>query len=539
MIWLALILLFVAGRVVWELESRRRERRIEEERLRAAQVHAFGVALAAVAPELISSSTLRDVEGSPGASATSRADVLLDSLDEIDGPVLGRCTTQSGHGWPFVAWRHTTRDIEPHRLVTAHSLPLILPTPLRSRHVFAIGKSGMGKSCLLTNVILQDARAGEGIGVIAPEHEFLADEILPFLPAHRIDDVIYVNPADVARPVPLNPLHVDPGESFDLKLEETFSVLLRAIAEDGTSGAPRMEIILRYVLAALMAVPNMTLLDIPRLLDRTDATFRTWVVDQLAGEDVRHFWKATYPAFPKDAHLSLLNRLGRFLQPKVVRAILCQPGRSLNVRRAMDDGRLLLVNLSDGLLGEQNAQILGQLIVAKIQLAAMSRANIPPHTRRRFHLVVDEFQAFCSVSGTSYERMLSRSRKYAVALTLAQQQFGSIPEQVSREILGNVSNLVIFRVGATDARRLGHELAGAVPHFDHRVLTGLRKHVACCLLDRTMTLVDTNPPPQGGSDAVRDAVIRHSRERYGVEPRGPRGTAGSAELEAFGLGDVF
>lgn len=395
-----------------------------------------------------------------------------------------------------------------------------LPPKYRSRHVYVVGKSGSGKTTLLRNLILQDLHAGHGLAVLAPEQELLTEELLPFIPEERWDDVIYVNPADTAYPVPLNPLHLDSGEDLDLKVDEVLTVFRRIFDEEGGGAAPRMETILRQALYTLMQVPGATLLDLEKLLERDDAAFRTRLLAQVRDPEARRFWTQTYPAYPKDAHLPLVNRLGRFLRPRVVRSILSSPGRSLNVRAAMDEGKVLLFNLSDGVLGEANAALLGQLIVAKLQMAAMSRADSPKAHRRPFTLYLDEFQTFCGVAATSYERILSRARKYGLGLVLAHQQTGQIPEPLMREILGNVSTVIAFQVGATDARRLGRELVGEVDGepvpLEPRELLSLRVGEAWCKVGRSVFFLSTEPAPEGGSAAVCAEVIRRSRTRYGA-----------------------
>jgi len=538
------LLIFLAFSIwyYWKTQKRRRAREAEAERARLAQLRSFALTLSTVSPGLLPLDEAHRLVGPEAEPSHVLVEELLDRFDATDGPIIGRYPATDGNGsstWPYVAERHEERGYVERDTITPSSLPVVLADTVRNRHVYFVGKSGEGKSTVIAHLALQDAEAGLGFGVIAPEQELLTEELLPFIPEHRLDDVIYINPADTARPVPLNPLHVDDGEDFDRKLDESLTIFHRVIAEDGGTGAPRMETILRFTLATLMAIPGTTLLDIARLLDRTDDTYRKWAAGQVADEEVRQFWASVYPQFPKDAHLSLINRLGRFLQPKVVRAILCSPGGSLNVRRAMDQGKILLFNLSDGVLGEQNAQLLGQLVVAKFQTAAMSRADIPKDARRPFGLYIDEFQSFCGVAGKSYEKMLSRSRKYSLRLNLAHQQGGQIPESVMREILGNVGSLVIFRVGATDARRLGRELAGTAPRFDYKTLTSLPKYQACCLLDRTLLTIRTNPPPKNGSDAVRDEAIRRSRERYGVDPVTARRPRRQRGLDDLGVGDVF
>lgn len=419
--------------------------------------------------------------------------------------------------------------------------PVLLPDSFRTRHVYVIGRSGSGKTTLVRNAILQDLEAGAGVGVIAPEQELLTQEILPFIPEHRWDDVIYVNPADDT-PVTFNPLHLDAGEDLDRKVDETLTALHRIFEEDGATGAPRMDTILRQALYTLIPVPGTTLADIEKLLDRTDTRFRDSILAKINDPEAERFWKQTYSAYPRDAHLSVVNRLGRFLRPAIVRRMLCGDGPSLNVRRAMDEGKILLFNLSDGVLGEANAELLGQLIVAKLQLAAMSRADVPAEERRPFYLYIDEFQHFCGVAGRSYETMLSRARKYGLGLVLAHQQTGQIPEPLLKEILGNVSTLVAFSLSAADAKRIGREMIGEIGGqpvpLDTSELLSLSVGEAYAKIGQTVFLLKTSPPPDNPNpDAVREIVGR-SRERWGVG-QSRIATTNPHPLEAIDPGQVF
>jgi hypothetical protein len=428
-----------------------------------------------------------------GISAADLRSELDTRAGAIDGPLLGHIEGEGGE------------------------IPVRLPAALRARHLYAIGRTGTGKTTELVGLIRQDLEAGHGLAVVAPEAEMIHDELLPHIPRSRLDDVVLVDPADLRHPVSFNPLHLDEGEDLDLKSGELMAIFQR-LADDTGTAAPRMEMILRQALYALLPVANTTLLDVERLLDRQDDGFRRWIFEQTSDEETRHFWRDVYPVYPKDAHLSLVNRLGRFLRPRTVRNLLCQPGPSFNVRRAMDERRVLLFKLSDGLLGEENAQLLGQLVVAKIQIAALSRANIPQHERDLFITYVDEFQRFANVAATSYEVMLSRARKYALGLVLAHQQMGQVGENLMREILGNVGTVVAFQVGATDARRLSRELVGEVDGqlvpVDAEQLVSLRTGEAICRIGRSVFRMRTLPPLQGGSAKVREEVVRRSRANY-------------------------
>ena len=348
----------------------------------------------------------------------------------------------------------------------------------------------------------------------------------------------------------VNPLHLEAGEDLDLKVAETLSIFQRLFADDGgTSGAPRMETILRHALYTLTQIPGTTLLDIEPLLDRTNESRRAALLGQVHDSESQHFWRETYLAYPKDAHLSLVNRLGRLLQPKIMRTVLCCEGEPLKVRRCMDEGKVLLFNLSDGLLGEQNAQLLGQLIVAKIQLAAMSRASAAQRERRPFYLYIDEFQSFCGASASSYEKILSRARKYGLGLVLAHQQTGQISESMLREILGNVSTIIAFNVGATDARRIALELTGEIDGMPAPTkpdaLQGLRVGEAVCRIGRSVFSVTTLPGPTGGSARTRAEVVRRSRQAFGTagairqDARSLQATPVAGDIAGLDPGEVF
>lgn len=533
------LLVLLAPLVLWggiryrrsQGEARRREEReaaaAEDRRVRECGevVLFYANNLGYIARQAVGRDELEGlIEG--GVSPGRLSDILAERCAAVDGPILG------------------------HQFHGDARLPVCLPEGLRTRHVYMVGRSGSGKTTLIRNLVLHDLAAGNGLAVIAPEAELIEQELLPLIPKERWDDVVYVNPSDATAPVPLNPLHLDEGEDLDLKVAETLSILHRLFDEEGAGGgAPRMETILRQALYTLTQVPGSTLLDLEPLLDRQDDSFRKRVLQHLPDEEARHFWEAVYPAYPKDAHLAILNRLGRLLKPKVVRSLLCSPGEGLNIRRCMDEGKVLLFNLSDGILGEQNAQLLGQLVVAKVQLAAMSRANAAKEERRPFYLYVDEFQSFCSTAASSYEKILSRARKYGLGLILAHQQTGQIGESVMREILGNVSTVVAFNVSASDARRLAREMVGEIDGqpvaTEPQELLSLKVGEAIAKLGRNVLPIRTLPVPGHGSERVRDEIVRRSRQQYGRPAQSrtgatrPASASSPAKLDDLDPGEVF
>jgi hypothetical protein len=282
---------------------------------------------------------------------------------------------------------------------------------------------------------------GCGVGVLAPEAELLTDELLPYMPENRIDDVVYVNPADSRHPISFNPLTLGEGESIDEKVDDFVTIFKRAVGDTGF----RMDQILSETLYALIRRPGSTLDDIERFLSRTNPQFRNEVL-RTADEKTCRFFEDTYPGMDKNAANPVLSRISAFTRRESVRNILCQPGKSFSFRRAMDDGKILFFNLSDGILGEQASQLLGQIIVSQFQLAAMSRADIPKAKRRDFYLYLDEFQTFTGVAETSYSAMLSRARKYKLGLTLAHQQTGQLSKKLLDEIFGNVTSYIAFNL---------------------------------------------------------------------------------------------
>ncbi len=435
-----------------------------------------------------------------GATAQELHDFIADRMLEADGILLG--THDSG-------------------------MPVILPYDYRDKHLYVVGKSGYGKTNFLRYLILQDLLRGSGVGVLAPEMEMLSEEILPFIPDDRVRDVIYFNPADTDCPVVLNPLHLETGEDIDLHVDETFTILQRVVGE----GGPRMDEILRHSLYALIERPGSTLLDFEPLLDRQDGSLRNEVIRSTRDEQTRRFFAHTYPQFPKDAHLPVVNRISRIVRGKYARNCLCPPlctslrpeevsGRLLNIRQAMDGGKILLFNLSDGILGEAASQLIGQFIVSKFQTATMSRADTAKIDRIPFYLYLDEFQNFCGSAAQSYEKILFRARKYRLGLILAHQQTRQVPLELYREILGNVSTIVSFQVAQADAGRLGPEF---ISQYDYDIvslppeeLLKLGVGEAYCRIGKNTFLmripkVDLRPDPCRAQE-----VIDYSRRTYGI-----------------------
>lgn len=329
----------------------------------------------------------------------------------------------------------------------------------RSRHVYIIGQTGAGKSGLLELFALSDVYHNQGYAIIDPHGDFAVDN-MRFIPGSRVKDVVYFNPADTAYPLGFNPLEVtNPAQKTNIS-SEVIGVLKRMF---GDSWGPRLEYILRYTILALLDRPETTMLDITRML--TDKAFRKDTLRYCQDTVVLQFWNVEFASwndkFVAEAVAPVLNKVGAFTANPVIRNIIGQPKSTFNIRQIMDEGKILIVNLSKGLIGEDNAAILGAFLVTKIQLAAMSRSDIPNlKDRRPFYLYVDEFQNFAT---DSFATILSEARKYGLNLTVANQYISQMTETVRDAVFGNVGTMISFRVSADDAPILAKQFE---PQFE-------------------------------------------------------------------------
>ena len=316
----------------------------------------------------------------------------------------------------------------------------------RSRHMYILGQTGTGKSGALELLTISDIYYDQGFAVIDPHGDY-AQHVLKFIPKSRIDDVIYFNPADTDYPIGFNPLEInDPSLKGHIS-SQVVGVLKKLFAE---SWGPRLEYILRYTLLALLDFPNSTMVDITRML--TDRHFRQDVIKYIDDPVVKNFWTVEFASwndkFASEAVAPVLNKVGAFVANPMIRNIIGQPKSTFDIRKIMDEGKILIVNLSRGLMGEDNAGILGSLMVTKIQLAAMGRADMPEEQRRPFYLYVDEFQNFAT---ESFATILSEARKYSLNLTVANQYISQMGEEVRGAVFGNVGTVMSFRVSPDDA----------------------------------------------------------------------------------------
>ena len=381
----------------------------------------------------------------------------------------------------------------------------------RDRGLYIVGKPGTGKTSLLQSLIVSDLHAGHGLAVINPEQGTFLERILPFVPEHRIQDVIYFDPLDVVHPISLNPLHRQPGADLELCIEYTLTVL-QQLFDTSAATAPQTTYILEHIVRTLMQIPGSSLFDAERLLDKDDPGFRAWAVDQINDRRIREFWIERYPKLRSDAPYTLYSRLSRFLSSPFL-ACLSARSPALDFHALMASKSVLLFNLPDT-LGERNRSLLGQFIVARFQQAITLRREDDP-SQPPFYIYLDEFQTFSNSAVASYETMLSRGRKRRAPLILAHQYSDQLPEPLLRGILGTVSTAVVYAVGAFDDKRLGREV-GAEP----RSLQNQRKFHAHIRDDEGLHVVTTPRPLRDGDARIRDQIVAASR-RFATAPAAP------------------
>jgi type IV secretory pathway TraG/TraD family ATPase VirD4 len=381
----------------------------------------------------------------------------------------------------------------------------------RGRHLYIIGQTGTGKSALLELLTISDMYTSYGFAVIDPHGDY-AINILKRIPAERAKDVIYFNPADTDYPIAFNPMEVE-----DEKLKtHTCSELIGVLKRMFDSWGPRLEYILRYSILALLDYPDATMLDITRLL--TEKKFRNSVLEYVNDPVVRNFWTVEFSSwndkFAAEAVAPVLNKVGAFTANPLVRNIIGQPKNSFSIRQIMDQRKILIVNLQRGLVGEDNAALLGALLVTKIQMAAMSRADIPAEERIPFYLYVDEFQNFAT---DSFATILSEARKYALNLTVANQYIAQMLPEVRDAIFGNVGSIISFRTSADDANSM---LRYFEPKFtDHDLVHMHNRHFVISMTIegekiQAFSAITLNLPPLG--EDYSQSIIEHSRELYAI-----------------------
>lgn len=321
----------------------------------------------------------------------------------------------------------------------------------RRAHMYVIGKTGTGKSTLLETLIAQDIAHGEGVALLDP-HGDLAEKVLQNIPAERKGDLFYFDPI-ASEPLSFNPLEHVPPVRRPLAAAGLLEAFKKIWAD---SWGPRLEHILRNALLALLDQPDATLGDVLRLL--VDSAFRRYVTSRIQNPHVRRFWLEEYEGYPArfraEAIAPIQNKVGAFITNPILHRIVGRGASSFDMRRVIDEGKILIVNLAKGKIGEDAAALLGAMLVSTVSLAALSRAELPEHTRRDFYLYADEFQNYTTLSLAS---MLSELRKYRVNLILAHQYLAQLDLPIRSAILGNAGTIISFRVGMEDAEILAKE----------------------------------------------------------------------------------
>lgn len=388
----------------------------------------------------------------------------------------------------------------------------------RTRHMYVIGKSGVGKSTLLENMAIQDIARGEGLAVLDPHGSF-AEKMLDYIPMDRIKDVIYFAPFDTENPISFNVLE-DVGADKRHFVASGLMSTFKKIWVDAWSA--RMEYILNNILLALLESPDATLLGVNRML--SDKAFREKTVANVTDPGVKAFWIEEFAKYGdrymQEAGAAIQNKIGQFTASPLIRNLIGQPKSSFDIREAMDNQKILIVNLSKGRIGEQNTSLLGSMIITKIYLAAMSRADASPARMAElpnFYFYVDEFQSFAN---ESFANILSEARKYKLALVIAHQYVAQMEESVRDAVFGNVGTSISFRVGPLDGELLEKVFS---PQFTANDLVNLgMAQIYLSLLINDMGSspfsARTLPPVPKPTVNYRNDVIESSRAHY-AQPR--------------------
>jgi CxxC-x17-CxxC domain-containing protein len=389
----------------------------------------------------------------------------------------------------------------------------------RRQHMYVIGKTGVGKTSLLKNMAFQDIQKGEGLGIIDPHGEF-AEETLDKIPSYRVNDVVYFNPADTDYPVSFNALEVPDIRYKHLVASGLMSAFTKIWANVWSA---RMEYILSNCILALLDSPGTTLLGILRMLN--DKNYRQKIINNIKDPVVKSFWVNEYEEwesrYRNEAIAPIQNKVGQFLNVSLIRNIVGQTKSTIDISKIMNEGKILIMNLSKGRIGEDNSALLGAIMITKIQLAAMERVRIPEEERKDFYLYVDEFQNFVT---QSFADILSEARKYHLNLIIAHQYIAQLTAENNTEVrdavFGNVGTLVSFRVGAADAEFLEKEF---YPEFTADDLVNLPNYHICLKLmidgvsSRSFSAKTLSPISISDEASNREKIIKVSREQYSRE----------------------
>ncbi|OGV97139.1 hypothetical protein A2W24_00335 [Microgenomates group bacterium RBG_16_45_19] len=384
----------------------------------------------------------------------------------------------------------------------------------RNRHAYIVGKTGMGKSKLIELLILSDIFFDKGFCVIDP-HGDLAENILSHIPPKRVNDVIYFNPSDTTHPLGFNPLTCETPEA-KYQVVTGFIAIFKKLF--GAQWNSRLEHVLRFIVLALVEVGNTTVIDIVRLLTETD--YRHQLIAQLEDPVVKNFWTHEFTAwnekFDNEAIIPLINQVGQFISNDYIRHVVSQPQSAFDFSTAMNEAKIIVINIAKGKLGEENTALLGSMILTKIQEATMARVNQPEDQRPEFYLYVDEFQHFAT---DSFNQLLSEARKFNLAITIAHQYLDQLTPAIRKTVFGNVGSFITFRTGPEDAAFLAKEFTPGVNQADLINLNIREVYAKLSVVGKTtepFSATTLTVKPSAKNLAAQIKTL--SRQRYGKSP---------------------
>lgn len=381
----------------------------------------------------------------------------------------------------------------------------------RRRHIYAIGKSGVGKSKFLELLIRQDIAHGHGVCLIDP-HGDLIEAILDFIPQNRVNDVVLIDPADTKFPISFNPLlNVSP----ELKHQVTQGLLEVLEKQFGANWTPRLEHVFRFTCLALLDYPEATMRGMISML--TDRNYRQKVVDYIEDDMVKRFWAVEFAdwseKFDNEAIIPLVNKLSQFLSNPLLRNIFGQKGNKVVLEEIMNSNKILLINLAKGKLGEENSSFFGSMFITKLYQAGMARAAMKEEDRNDFYLYVDEFHNLVT---TTFENLFTESRKYGLCITVAHQYMAQLLPQVLATVLGNTGTMAVFRVGGDDAAKLAAEMK-PVFEAEDMINLGIREFYIKMTIDGETFdpfSAETLKVLPATHQSLREEIIEQSRDKY-------------------------
>ncbi len=383
----------------------------------------------------------------------------------------------------------------------------------RRRHLYIVGKSGVGKSKLLELLIRQDIAYKYGMCLIDP-HGDVIETVLDFVPKERIEDVVIIDPGDVEYPVSFNPLaNVDPN----LKHQLTQGLIEVMEKQFGANWTPRLEHVFRFTTLALLDYPHATMRGMISML--TDRNYRQKVVEYIEDDMVKRFWAIEFAdwseKFDTDAIIPLVNKLGQFLSDPMLRNIFGQKENKVDLEKLMQEKKIIFINLAKGRIGEENSSFFGSMFITKIKQAGMARAVLSESERHDFYLYVDEFHNLVT---ETFENIMSEARKYGLSLTIAHQYMGQLLPGVQQSVLGNTGSIIVFRVGGEDARRLEAEMEPIFKAKD-MINLGMREFYMKLTIDGdtydpfSAETLNVLPPPH---ESYKEEIIATSRRKYSI-----------------------